>query len=211
VQNLSGQGVFDKLRGVIDGVDCQWRPYLTASGDYVRNAFIAGSDEEKRLPFTGRPITFTSFQGGGNLDKVSIDNAQAISRWYGTGAGKDAETLTYLAQDLSMVNGAGHYMLREQAYSDTDDDKLNLLKGDVEGKLDTWRRPIMQLSGRFNINDPTLPRLSLINPGEPCYIDLYDWPDLPDGHYPSYIEELSGDGSDMVQVKFAVQTIPYFN
>ena len=38
-----------------------------------------------------------------------------------------------------------------------------------------------------------------------------DWPDLPDGHYPSYIEELRGDGSDMVQVKFAVQTIPYFD
>ena len=110
-----------------------------------------------------------------------------------------------------MVNGTGHYMLREQAYSDTDDDRLDLLRGDVDGKLDTWRRPIMQLSGRFNINDPTLPRLSLINPGEPCYIDLYDWPDLPDGHYPSYIEELSGDGSDMVQVKFAVQTIPYFD
>ena len=211
VQNLSGQDVFDKLTGVLDGVDCQWRPYLTTSGDYVRNMFIAGTDEEKHLPFTGRPITFTSFNGGGNLDKVSIDNAQAISRWYGTGAGQDAETLTYMAQDLSMVNGTGHYMLREQAYSDTDADNLDLLKNAVDGKLDTWRRPIMQVSGRFNINDPTLPRLSLINPGEPCYIDLYDWPDLPDGHYPSYIEELSGDGSDMVHVKFSVQTIPYFS
>lgn len=210
VQNLSGADVFDKLAGVSDGVDMQWRPYL-ADDNHVRLSFVAGSDEERYLAQAGRPLHLHSFNGGGNLSKPSVAYAQPIHRWYGTGAGEDAEILTYSAEDLSLIRGSGQYMLRESAFSDSDDDRLELLKPAVDGKLDAWRTPIMQLSGTINLNDEGIPQLGLLHPGELVYVDLYDFPSLPSQTYPMRLMNMSSNGGNTVNVVFDVITVPYFN
>jgi hypothetical protein len=213
VSNLSGKDVFDKLAGVRDGVDSQWRPYLTRDGHHVRLRFVAGTDEERYLGQSDSPVTFSCFPGGtgGNLQKVHVDYAQAVNRWYGTGAGEDAETLTYMAEDLTLVNKLMDYALVEKSLSDTDASNPDVLRGEVDGKLEAWRYPLMQLSGEFDMADDDTPLLGRIWPGEVCYVNLYEYPDLPNGKYAMRVMELSGDSSTTVKVVFDAQKVPYFD
>lgn len=210
IANISGQQVLDKLAGVQDGPDMQFRPYLTSDGRYVRSRFVAGTDEELYLGQTGNPYTFKCFRGGGNLEKLHVDYAQPVERWYGTGAGQDAETLTYKAEDLSLVNRERGFSLVEDTVSDTDANDVNILAGQVNGKLDAWEQPLMQFSGEFDMAQPGTPQLGLLWAGEACYLDLADYPDLPDGHYTCRVMQLSGDSSTRAKVLFDTQHVPWY-
>lgn len=210
VSNISGQQVLDKLAGVQDGVDMQFRPYLTDDGSHVRVRFVAGSDEEMFLPQTGNPYTFHCYRGGGDFEKIHVDYKQPTERWYATGAGDDAETLTYLAQDLSLVNIQDGFALVEDTMSDTDASNPDVLMGEANGKLSAWGTPIMQFSGEYDMNMPNVPQIGLLWAGEACYLDLQDYPDLPDSRYLCRVMEMSGDSSSRVKLKFDTQIVPWY-
>ncbi len=210
VNNISGKDIFDKLAGVQDGVDMQFRPYMPDS-NHVRNMFVAGTDEEQYLkPESGNPVHFICHDGGGNLENLEVDYSKPYQRVYATGAGEDAETLTAFAEDLTTVNHANGLALHEMAMSATDDDNFDLLKRDALGRLEASKVPLMQFSAEFDENDPNTPRVGVIHSGEPCTIDLQGYPDIPDGVYKTRIMELSGDETSRVKVVFDVLPAPYF-
>lgn len=209
VSNQSGGDIFDKLAAVQDGVDMTFRPYLTADGMHVRNAFIAATDEEQYLG-QKNVYSFSCFPGGGTFEKVHVAYAQPYQRVYQTGAGDDSEVLTALSEDLSLVSRSNPYMLREKTFSDTDIDKLPLLKATADGHLDSLKTPYMQISGEFHANDANTPRLGLLWPGEVAELSLQGYPDLPDGVYTLRIMNMSGDETDLVKVIFDVMPNPYF-
>lgn len=210
VNNISGKDIFDKLTGVQDGVDMQFRPYMADSA-HVRSKFVAGSDEEQYLPSeNGEPLRFIIHDGAGNLENVEVAYSKPYQRVYATGAGEDQEVLTAFAEDLSTVNRSDGLALHELAMSDTDDDNIVLLTRDANARLDSLKTPVMQFTGEFDENDSMSPRVGLIHPGEPCVIDMQGYPDIPDGLYKTRIMELSGDESSRVKVVFDVIPAPYF-
>lgn len=210
VNNISGKDIFDKLAGVQDGVDMQWRPYM-ADANHVRIRFVAGTDEQQYLdPESGRTIRFVCHDNAGNLENLEVDYSKPYQRVYATGAGEDQATVTAFAEDLSSVNREGGLALHELAMSDTDDDKLSLLKRDAFARLDARKTPLMQFTGEFDENDPSTPRVGLIHAGEPCVVDLRGYPDVPDGLYNTRIMELSGDETSRVKVVFDAIPAPYF-
>jgi hypothetical protein len=220
VSNISVQQVLDKLAGVSEGVDMQFRPYMY-DAHHIRVKFVGGSDEERYLSQSGVPFVFSCYDGGGTLENVHVDYSQPVMRWYGTGAGQDAEVLTYMSEDLSLVNGGKPYSLVEKCFSDTDASNPDVLRGEVDGKLESWKWPLMQMSGQFNMASTTraadgeeihaTPVLGSMWAGEICYLELSDYPDLPDGKYPLRIMEMSGDSSMKVKLTFDVTRVPYFN
>jgi hypothetical protein len=211
IANISGQQILDKLAGVRDGVDMQFRPYLTADNSHVRVMFVAGTDEEMYLPQTGRPYSFSCFDGGGTFEKLHVDYAQPIERWYATGAGQDAEVLTYLASDLSLVNMQNGFSLCENTISDSDASNPDILVGEANGKLNSWNTPIMQFSGEYDMSNGNTPTVGMIWPGELCYLNLSDYPNLPDKRYKCRIMEMSGNTSTRVKLTFDTQTVPWYN
>lgn len=211
VNNISGKDIFDKLAGVQDGVDMQFRPYMS-DVNHVRTKFVAGSDEEQYLlPESGEPVRFICHEGGGNLENLEVDYSKPYQRVYATGAGEDAETLTAYVEDMSTVNREGGLALHEMAMSSTDDENLAILKKHALARLDASKVPLMQFSGEFDENDLGSPRVGNIHAGEPCVIDLQGYPDIPDGLYNTRIMELSGNENSRVKVLFDAIPAPYFN
>lgn len=210
VQNLSGQAVFDKLAGLDGSPDMQWRPYLTGDGLHVRCRFLAGSDSDPRLP---QPVVRPHWSirpGGGTLEDISVDWAMSYQRVYATGSGQDAETLTSLAEDMAMVQRTDGYVLREAAWSDTDADRYDALRSAALAQLRAQSRPIMQISGEYDLNDPGTPQLGDLWPGCECAVDITGHPCLPDGEYAMTLMEMSGDGSSRVKILFDVMPVPWY-
>lgn len=104
----------------------QWRPYLTADGQHVRERFLAGTDQSLYLG-QSHVYTLSVFPGGGTMENMSVSYQQPVMRVYGTGSGQDKTTQTALAQDLSLTQGENGMILTEQAYSDSDAKTLGLL------------------------------------------------------------------------------------
>lgn len=209
VANISAKDILDKLAGVLDGVDMQFRPYLTPDRQKVRISFYAAPDGVTYFN-TPAPFTFICHDGYGNLENLHVDYSMPYQRVYATGAGEDREVLTAFVQDLSMVDRQGSMSLNETSMSDSDDDKLYLLKRDAQSRLDSLKTPIMQFSGEFDENDPGTPNLATTHTGEECYIDIGGYPDIPDGVYKTRILEFSGDSSSRVKVVFDSIPAPYF-
>lgn len=210
VNNLSGKDIFDKLSQVDDGVDMQWRPYLTEDGSHVRMLFVAGSDADKYLG-QNTVYQFSCFNGGGTMENIKVSYALPYERVLGTGAGSDSTTTTAIAEDLSLVQLASNpYSLREYAFSDTNVEDANLLKQQANGVLSSLRTPYMQISGDYWLDDAGAPQLGTIWPGEVAQLSLYGYPDLPDGVYQMRIMEMSGDSSSRVHVLFDITPVPYF-
>lgn len=210
VANLKGSDVFDKLNGVQDGPDMQFRPVLNSEGNTVRMQFLAGTDEELYLG-QRHVYGFSCYGGGGTLENVQVSYSQPYQRVYATGAGEDAATLTAYAENLSLVTGGPQYSLNEITISDTDTDKVDTLRKQAMNTLGSMYVPVMQMSGDFHMDDRDTPQLGRLWPGEVAQLTLKDYPDLPDGVYQMRIMELSGDESDKVHVVFDVMPVPYFN
>ncbi|MFR0558092.1 hypothetical protein ACLUWO_04305 [Pseudoscardovia radai] len=210
VANLSGKDILDKIAGLSDGPDMQWRPYLTADGTRVRTRFLAGSDTDPSLPQPAVPPYWSVMPRGGTLENVSVEWAMSYQRVYATGSGQDAETLTSLAEDMGMPGAVPGYVMRETSYSDTDADQYDALRSASRARLDAQSRPIMQMSGEYDLDDPGTPQLGSVWPGMRCVVDMQGHPCLPDGEYDMTLMEMSGDGGSRVKVLFDVATVPWY-
>ena len=208
VQNLSCADIFGKLANVIGGPDMQFRPYM-ADPSHVRLRFLAGSDADVYL---GQDTVhaLTSFPGGGTIHNLKVDHASAVHRVYASGAGTDAAQITALAEDLSLVTMRDPYPLVETAYSDSDTDSLDVLKGHAQSQLQGNALPIMQVTGEVDFDDPGVPAPGSIWPGEMVDLAVDGFPTLPDGVYRMRLMSMSGDQSSVATLKFDVDFDPIY-
>ena len=210
VQNLSVRTLLSNIANCDGGPDMMFQPYWSDERT-ARVRFLAGSDGDAYLPTTGLPQVFR-YDGrtGGDIEDLTMTSQVPVQRFYGTGSGSDAATITALAEDLSSVTmSTDPAVLRESVYSDSDADKASVLKSKLTPMLASNKLPCIQLSGTVHVDDMDssgrvlhpLPRLW---PGSMCYLDVSGYRWLPDGRYQLRLMELSGDQSDKVTVTFDV-------
>ena len=208
VANNSGKDILEKLGSTSYGPDMQFRPYMS-DGSHVRLRFVAGSDANFYLDQTGLLVTFTHFWGGGTLQDVEVTHDYPAERVYGTGSGMDAAMNCYLAEDLSLVRQEDPWPLVEMTRADT-----NLGGASMPSRygaiLSEKSYPIMQVTGKIDLNDRHVPQLGTWWPGELVDVDLRDFPSIPDGTYRMRVMELSGNQSSTVEVTFDMMADPVF-
>lgn len=211
VQNLSCKGILVKIANVIGGPDMQFRPYL-ADAQHVRLRFEAASDGDVYL---GQRQVHRLYcrRHGGDLENVTVDHIGPVMRVYASGAGTDKAQLTRLSEDLALCESDDPWPLREMTYSDSDTNKLDLLKSHADGMLAANRRPLMQLKGRINADDVDasgmfLHPLGSFWPGEVVEVALDGFPGLPDGVYRTRLMQMSGDETANVDLVFDVMEDP---
>lgn len=211
VQNLSCRSILEKIANVQNGPDMQFRPYL-ADSQHVRLSFVAASDGDVYL---GQKQVHRLYcrRYGGDLENVTIDHAGPVQRVYSSGAGTDKAQLTYLAEDLSLCETDDPWPLREMTYSDSDTDKLSLLKSHANGILAANKQPLMQIKGSIDANDTDATGLPLhplgsFWPGEVVEVAFDGFPGLPDGVYRTRLMQMSGDETSKVSLTFDVMEDP---
>lgn len=205
VQNLSCKAILEKISGVSNGPDMQFRPYLTSDQTMVRWRFEAGSDTDIYLgQDTMHRLTYSPY--GGTIENLTVDYLGPIHRVYASGAGADKAQTCAITQDLSLVELSDPYPLRELTYADSDTDKYELLLGHAQASLDANRRPLMQIKGEINIADMdgagTLHPLGSIWPGEQVELDIQGFPSLDDGIYTCRLMQMDGNETDTVKLTF---------
>jgi len=208
VGNSSVQHWYDELSSGADGVDLQFRPYLTEDQQHVRSLFVAGSDNEHYL----NQSSFNAFQWtpqGGTCEAVSVKFTKPINRVYATGSGTDAGTLTGFAEDLALLNKDIGYGIVEEAISNTDLNTASSVKSLAKGMLGGNSRPRMQISFDWFLNDNGVPSIGSFWPGEELSLYLEDYPFLPDGTYKLRAQQFSGDRSAKVHVVTDIVRTPY--
>ncbi|MDE5640879.1 MAG: hypothetical protein K2I40_04055, partial [Bifidobacterium castoris] len=191
--------------GVINGPDMQFRPYLTDDQTMIRWRFEAGSDTDIYLgQHTIHRLAYSP--AGGTIENLTIDHLGPIHRVYASGAGTDKAQICAFAQDLTLVELADPYPLREMTYADSDTDKHTLLLQHAQASLDANRRPLMQIKGEININDTdgvgVLHPLGSIWPGEQVELDIQGFPSLDDGIYTCRLMQMDGNETDTVTLTF---------
>lgn len=208
IQNNSCAQLIENLSNVINGPDVQFRPYL-ADGSHVRVRLVAGSDGDV---FIGQSTvhTLTCFPGGGTLQGATVDHAGPVMRVYSSGAGTDAAQVCHLSEDLTLSSLRDPWPLVEATYSDSDTDALDVLVAHADARLASNSRPLMQLSGRVDFDDPRVPAPGSIWPGEMVDIDVRGFPTLPDGTYRMRLMQMSGDQSSVATLKFDVTDDPVY-
>ena len=205
--NNSCKRLLDNLTNVQGGPDMQFRPYL-ADSQHVRISFLAGSDADIYL---GQDTVhrLSWFPGGGDIDNLTVDRLGAISRYYGSGAGSEAEQLAYLAQDTTLQSIRDPYPLMEAVYSATDDESMPVLKGHTDAMLDANKRPLMQIKGEINANDAAIP-LGQIWPGQVVELAIDGFPTLADGVYTTRLMQMTGSESATIELTFDVMQATIF-
>lgn len=200
VQNLMVRRMHEDIANAGGGPDMTWAPYW-ADSQHVRMRFLAASDGDQYLETNHPPIVLTAGPRGGSLEKLVVDYAPAIQRWYATGAGADAATVTALAEDMSQITGSHDPpILREAVFSDSDVTDWRELKRRAQGLLAANRLPLMQFTGTIHADDmrsdglPAHP-FGSFRPGEMFYIDIQGHRRLPDGRYTTRLMRMNGDQS----------------
>lgn len=121
----------------------------------------------------------------------------------------DAAMNCYLAEDLSLVRQEDPWPLVEMTRADT-----NLGGASMPSRygaiLSAKSYPIMQVTGKIDLNDRHVPQLGTWWPGELVDVDLRDFPSIPDGTYRMRVMELSGNQSSTVEVTFDMMADPVF-
>lgn len=209
IANLSGQKVLDDLETDLAGVDMQWRPYLTNDGYYVREKFVAGTDENRYL---GQNMThgLAVFRGGGNFENMTVSYMQPVTRVYATGSGSDKTTMTAKAENLAMTGGQTGLILMETYMADSDAKDVKTLKGFASAELSAQDIPLMQVKGEIHFDDPQTPAPGSIWPGEVVDVNVQDHPALPDGSYRMRLMQMTGDASDKATLTFDTMAVPAF-
>lgn len=208
IQNNSCADLIENLCNVINGPDVQFRPYL-ADANHVRLDFLAGSDGDVYLG-QGTVHTLTCFPGGGTIQELTVDHASPVMRVYATGSGDDEAQICHLSEDLSLVTAADPWPLVETAYSDSDTDTLSVLVAHADAQLAGNCRPLCQISGEVDFDDPRVPRPGEIWPGEQVDLALDGFPTLPDGVYRCRLMQMSGDQSSVATLKFDIMDDPVY-
>lgn len=205
IQNLSCKAILEKISGVINGPDMQFRPYLTDDQTMVRWRFEAGSDTDIYLgQNTIHRLAYSPY--GGTIENLTIDHLGPIHRIYASGAGTDKAQICALAQDLTLVERADPYPLREMTYADSDTDKHDLLLAHAQASLEANRRPLMQIKGEIHVDDMdgvgVLHPLGSIWPGEQVELDIQGFPSLDDGIYTCRLMQIEGNETGTVNLTF---------
>ena len=216
--NVVNHRCADILRAIANsagGPDMQFRPYLTEDGQHIRFRFLAGSDgdiflhQDKRLSL--------SYAAGetGTLENVSVDRAQPVQRVYGVGAGTGSGTLTFLAEDLTLVSQSDGWPLVEYTYQDSKAEEIAMLRSGATGLLQANGRPLMQVKGEINAFDMDasgmpLHALGSFWPGEMFDVSMQGFPDMPDGVYAMRLMQMSGDETGKVELTFDITVDPVY-
>lgn len=207
--NNSCADVLRKISDVIGGPDIRFRPYM-ADASHVRVRMEAGSDADA---FVGQSVVHgLSFVAGrgGSVENVRVDWAGPVMRVYATGAGTDEGQLCHLSEDLSLCTTRDPWPLVEEHYADTDADGGRLLGEHADAELAASSRPQMQVSFDVDLDDPAVPPVGSIWPGELVNLHLEGFPTLPDGTYRLRVMEMSGDETTRVSVVTRQEAAPVY-
>lgn len=208
IQNNSCAQLVENITNVIGGPDVQFRPYM-ADDQHVRVQLVAGSDGDVYL---GQSTihTLTCFPGGGTIQELKVDHASPIMRVYSSGSGTDAAQICHLSEDMTLSTMSDPWPLVETAYSDSDTDSLNVLVAHSDAQLAANSRPLMQISGKIDFNDPHVPAPGSIWPGEMVDVVIQGFPTLPDAIYRMRLMQMTGDQSSVATLKFDVMDYPLY-
>lgn len=216
--NVVNHRCADILRAIANsagGPDMQFRPYLTEDGQHIRFRFLAGSDGDIFLHQDKRLSLSYAAGEAGTLENVSVDRAHPVQRVYGVGAGTGSGTLTFLAEDLTLVSQSDGWPLVEYTYQDSKADEINVLRGGATAVLQANSRPLMQIKGEVNAYDMDasgmpLHALGSFWPGEMFDVSIQGFPDLPDGVYAMRLMQMSGDETGKVELTFDITVDPVY-
>ena len=216
--NVVNHRCADILRAIANsagGPDMQFRPYLTEDGQHIRFRFLAGSDGDIFLHQDKRLSLSYAAGEAGTLENVSVDRAQPVQRVYGVGAGTGSGTLTFLAEDLTLVSQSDGWPLVEYTYQDSKAEEITVLRSGATGLLQANGRPLMQVKGEINAFDMDasgmpLHALGSFWPGEMFDVSMQGFPDLPDGVYAMRLMQMSGDETGKVELKFDITVDPVY-
>lgn len=216
--NVVNHRCSDILRAIANsagGPDMQFRPYLTEDGQHVRFRFLAGSDGDIFLHQDKRLSLSYAAGEAGTLENVSVDRAQPVQRVYGVGAGTGSGTLTFLAEDLTLVSQSDGWPLVEYTYQDSKAEEIAMLRSGATGLLQANGRPLMQVKGEINAFDMDasgmpLHALGSFWPGEMFDISIQGFPDVPDGVYAMRLMQMSGDETGKVELTFDITVDPVY-
>lgn len=213
--NVTNHRCADILRAIANsagGPDMQFRPYLTEDGQHIRYRFLAGSDGDVYLHQDKRLSLAYAAGEACTLGNITVDRAQPMMRVYGVGAGTGSGTLTYLAEDLSLVNRHDPWPLVETTFQDSKAEEIGLLRGGATAVLHANREPLMQVKGEINAFDESagipLHPLGSFWPGEMFDVSIQGFPDVPDGVYGMRLMQMSGDETGRVELTFDIMTDP---
>lgn len=208
IQNNSCADLIENLTNVLNGPDVQFRPYM-ADASHVAVRLVAGSDADR---FLGQSTVhaLTCFPGGGTLQDVAVDHLGPVSRIYSSGSGTDAAQICHLSEDLSLVTMRDPWPLVEATYSDSDTDALDVLVEHADAELEAQSRPLMQLTGYVDFDDPAVPAPGSVWPGELVDVDLRGFPTLPDATYRMRLMRMEGDQSSRAKLTFAPMADPVY-
>lgn len=216
--NVVNHRCADILRAIANsagGPDMQFRPYLTEDGQHIRFRFLAGSDGDIFLHQDKRLSLSYAAGEAGTLENVSVDRAQPVQRVYGVGAGTGSGTLTFLAEDLTLVSQSDGWPLVEYTYQDSKAEEIAMLRSGATGLLQANGRPLMQVKGEVNAYDMDasgmpLHALGSFWPGEMFDVSMQGFPDLPDGVYAMRLMQMSGDETGKVELTFDITVDPVY-
>ena len=216
--NVVNHRCADILRAIANsagGPDMQFRPYLTEDGQHIRFRFLAGSDGDVFLHQDKRLSLSYAAGEAGTLENVSVDRAQPVQRVYGVGAGTGSGTLTFLAEDLTLVSQSDGWPLVEYTYQDSKAEEITVLRSGATGLLQANGRPLMQVKGEINAFDMDasgmpLHALGSFWPGEMFDVSMQGFPDLPDGVYAMRLMQMSGDETGKVELTFDITVDPVY-
>lgn len=216
--NVVNHRCADILRAIANsagGPDMQFRPYLTEDGQHIRFRFLAGSDGDVFLHQDKRLSLSYAAGEAGTLENVSVDRAQPVQRVYGVGAGTGSGTLTFLAEDLTLVSQSDGWPLVEYTYQDSKAEEIAVLRSGATGLLQANGRPLMQVKGEVNAFDMDasgmpLHALGSFWPGEMFDVSMQGFPDMPDGVYAMRLMQMSGDETGKVELKFDITVDPVY-
>lgn len=215
--NVTNHRCADILRAIANsagGPDMQFRPYLAEDGQHIRYQFLAGSDGDIYLHQDKRLSLAYAAGEASTLENITVDRAQPMMRVYGVGAGTGSGTLTYLAEDLSLVNRRDPWPLVETTFQDSKAEEIGLLRSGATAVLHANREPLMQVKGEINAFDESagvpLHPLGSFWPGEMFDVSIQGFPDVPDGVYSMRLMQMSGDETGKVELTFDITTDPVY-
>lgn len=213
--NVTNHRCADILRAIANsagGPDMQFRPYLTEDGQHIRYRFLAGSDGDVYLHQDKRLSLAYAAGEASTLENITVDRAQPMMRVYGVGAGTGSGTLTYLAEDLTLVNRHDPWPLVETTFQDSKAEEIGLLRSGATAVLHANREPLMQVRGEINAFDESagipLHPLGSFWPGEMFDVSIQGFPDVPDGVYGMRLMQMSGDETGKVELTFDIMADP---
>lgn len=214
IQNNAAKKLMGDIADLKDGPDFTFVPYVTEDGGHVRVRLEAGSDGDRRLFASARPVCLSYHPGASMVEDLQVSHAAPVQRWYGTGAGQDESVLTAMRGDMTGIETTSDpQILREGVYSDTDTDNLTVLKSHVQAQLDSSRRKLIQITAQVHFGDMGADNTALspatLRPGMPVILSVQGFPSLPDGDYRTSVMLMSGDQTGTAKVTFDVMPDPF--